>query len=318
MEQPFAQWREGLFLLYTMRQTRHHTHRRTIAVAAWLLLSACSGARRAPAAAPAPPPAAPAPAPAAFAYAPGERQAFFESRATVHVAGDTSAVTDTIVTRLHATFYLAPSTPPETAATPGTLRGTVDSVTIDAGSHATVGTGTPPLAAPIPFTGTVEGGTVRLDVPPDATTDCDSPVGAYLTMAGDLLPSLPARLTPGDSWSDTVTSTSCRGGVVLTTTATHHYVVQDTAALHNDRQVTRVGRTTSYRLSGTGAQAGVPVRVAGDGSGEGELLVDVAAGQLLTTTARSTLNMTFEAVGRVQRVVQDGVQRLVMTVPLEL
>ncbi len=288
MEQPFAQSREGLFLL-----------------------SSCASLVITPTVA-LPPPVAPAPA--AFAYASGERQAFFESRATVRVAGDTSTATDTVVTRLHATFRLAPAAPPGTAATPGTLRGTVDSVTINAGSHASIGAGTPPLAAPIPFTGTVQGGTVHLDIAPSVTTDCDSPAGAYLAMTGDLLPSLPRRLAPGDSWSDTVTSTSCRGGVVLTTTATHHYVVQDTTTIHNDLHATRVARTTSYRISGTGAQAGVPVSVAGEGSGDGELLVDATAGNLLTTTARSTLNMTFEAVGRVQRVVQDGVQRLVITV----
>ncbi len=302
-----------------MHQPSHHPHRRTVAIATWLVsgatVVACGGGRRLPVEVPAPSPAAVAPA--AFAYAPGERKAFFESRATVRVAGDTSTVIDTVVTRLYATFRIVPSIPSATPAAAATLGGSVDSVMIDAGSHASVGSGTPPLAAPIPLAGTVEGGSVRLDIPSAATTDCDSPVGAYLAMTSDLLPSLPPHLAPGDSWSDTVTSTSCRGGVVLTTVATHRYVVQDTAAVHDDRRVTRVARTTSYRLSGTGAQAGVPVRVAGDGTREGELLVDVSAGQLLTTTARSSLNLTFEAVGRVQRVVQDGVQRLVMTVPPE-
>src|SRR5690606_23131321 len=133
-----------------------------------------------------------------------------------------------------------------------------DSVTVVAAGRArATRTPTPPLAAPIPFTGTVDGGAVRLSIPPAAATDCSSPAGAYLAIARDLLPSLPGPLTPGTGWSETVESTSCRGGVVLTTTATHRYVVRDTT-IHEGRPVTRIARTTSYSLAGTGSQAGLP------------------------------------------------------------
>lgn len=273
----------------------------TAALVAVALVAACG---RGPAPAPAPAPTPAAPAPAAFAYAPGELHALFESRATVHVAGDTTTVTDTVVTRLHATLRLTPGDAARTIA------GTVDSVAVVTGRRAGA-TPAPPLAAPIAFTGTVDGGTVRLAIPPAAATDCSSPAGAYLAIARDLLPSLPGRLTPGTDWSETAESTSCRGGVVLTTTATHRYVVLDTT-VRDGSPATRIARTTSYSLTGTGSQAGLPVSVEGRGTGAGELLVDVPGGTLLTTTTHSTLELTFTGAGRVQRVIQDGVQSVTL------
>lgn len=283
------------------RGTTHGRAHLAAALLAATLAAACGGGL-APgtAAAPTPGPApAAAPPAASFAYAPGERQLLFESRATVRVASDTAAATDTVVTRIHATLRMAPG------AARRALTGTLDSATVSAIGAAAVAT--PPLAAPIEFHGTVEGGTVRVAIPSDAATDCSSPAGAFLAVARDLLPSLPARLVPGASWSETVTTTSCRGGVVLTTTADHRYVVQDSIAL-DGRSAVRIARATTYRVTGAGAQAGVPVQVQGDGTGEGELRVDVSAGELLTTTARSTLRLTFSGAGRTQSVVQEGVQ----------
>lgn len=267
-----------------------------------VLLTACGGGT---APGPVPVPAPAAPEAAVFTYAPGELHALFESRATVRVAGDTSAVSDTVVTRLRATLRLA------SGPVPRAMTGTVDSVTVLA-DRRTGATTAPRLPLPLALAGTVVGGTVRLSIPPDAAADCSSPAGAYLAIARDLLPSLPDRLTPGTGWSDTVATTSCRGGVVLTTTATHRYVVRDTTVL-NGRPVTRIARTTLYRLAGRGSQAGLAVSVEGEGTGDAEIVVDVAAGELVSTTARSTLGMTFDAAGRVQRVVQEGVQSVTLS-----
>lgn len=297
---------EGCFFSGMRHSLTRHRGRALAAAGPLLaaaLATACGGGLTP---SPAPTPAAVA-APSLFVYAPGERHALFEGRATVRVAGDTSAVTDTVVTRLYATLRLT------AGSTARSISGTVDSVAVASTGRAAPGSPPlPSLPAPLGFAGTVDGGTVRVSIPPAAAADCASPAGTYLTIARDLLPSLPARLPSGASWSETVAATSCRGGVVLTTTATHRYTVRDTTS-HAGRLVTRIARTTSYRLSGEGAQAGVPVKVDGEGSGEGELLVDVAAGELLTTIARSTLNLSFSAAGRVQRVVQDGVQSVTLS-----
>ena len=200
------------------------------------------------------------------------------------------------------------------------LRGSVESVTVESLGGYAAGSTQPdsvprqPLTSPVFFTGTVEGGVVSIPPIPQFVGDCSSPAGAYMAQVTTLLPSFPGPLTQGASWTDTTTTTSCRGGVTLTTTAINSYRVAGESGA-----TTTVARTTSYRVTGTGSQAGEQVTVSGEGSGSGELLVDVPEGRVLDVQGTARLNLIFEGAGRRQEVIQETGQRLTLAplTPLE-
>lgn len=317
----------------TRRRPCHRIPRRALQTAlacatVLIALGACGRGGPTPAPPPEPLPAPVAPLPAGtFAYSPGTFQVTLESRSVVRVAPDTSAErqgivsgatagsapntvppgpgSDTVVTRIRAILDLPPGS--------GTLllRGSVDSVTVQSLGGSTAGSTQPdstprqPLTSPLFFTGTVDGGVVSIPPIPQLADDCSSPAGAYLAQATALLPSLPVPLAPGATWTDTTTNRSCRGGVALTTTAINSYSVAGESGA-----TTTVARTTRYRLTGAGSQAGQQVSVSGEGSGSGELLVDVPGGRVLTTRGSATLRLTFEGAGRRQEVMQETEQRL--------
>ena len=266
-------------------------------VAAALSLAAC-GSGLHPSSEPRPQPAAATPAPvASFAYSPGTVRARLDSRATIRVEGDTTPP-DTAVTELYVTLVLGEGA----GARP--LIGVVDSVLAGGGGRPVAML---PVPAPLRFEGTVEGGAVRVPRPAATATDCSSPAGSILAIARELLPTLPPDLSTGRQWTETVATTSCRGGVVLTTTAVHEYRVAGAAGAGAPVRITR---STRYRLAGNGSQAGEPVTAVGQGSGTGELLVAPVAGRLLGLTTHSTIDITFTGGGRTQHVVQDGRQEL--------
>lgn len=294
-------------------------------------LGACGRGGPAPAPPPEPLPAPVVPLPAGtFAYSPGILQVALESRSVVRVAPDTSMErrgvvsgatagsapntvppgpgSDTVVTRMYATLDL----PPGSGAL--LLRGSLDSVTVQSLSGRTAGSIQPdstprqPLTSPLFFTGTVDGGVVSIPPIPQLADDCSSPAGAYLAQATALLPSLPVPLVPGATWTDTTSTTGCRGGVVLTTTAISSYrVVSDSGA------AITVAHTTRYQLAGTGSQAGQQVGVSGEGRGSGELLADVPGGRVLSARGSAMLRLTFDGAGRRQEVIQETGQRLTIT-----
>lgn len=298
-------------------------------------LGACGGGSTPPTPIPEPvaEPVTPLPA-GTFAYAPGALQVVLESRSVVRVAPDSSAEgqgivsgatdgsapnivppgpgSDTVIARLHATLDMP-------SGSGSILRGSVDSVTVQSLGGYTAGSTQPdsiprqPLTSPVFFTGTVEGGVVVIPPIPQFANDCSSPTGSYLAQVTTLLPSFPGPLTQGSIWTDTTSTASCRGGVTLTTTAINSYEVTGVSGA-----TTTVTRTTSYRVAGTGNQAGQQVAVSGEGSGNGEILVDVPGGRILDVQGTARLNLTFEAAGRRQEIIQETGQRLTVAAPTPL
>jgi hypothetical protein len=96
----------------------------------------------------------------------------------------------------------------------------------------------------------------------------------------------------GDSWSDTVASTVCRGGVAVTTTAVRQYVVRSLSP-YAGSQALEVERTASLVVAGTGTQFGQSVSVSGQGTGTMTLFLDLAGGGLLGGTGESAASVTF-------------------------
>ena len=269
--------------------------RRPATLALLLLAAAACGPGLEPSATPTPaaPPAAPpdptppAAAAAAFAYGPGTETFVVERRATVEVTGDTGLATDTVVTTAVVRVSLAATR----------LAGTVDSFAVAGGARV------PPAPAPVlplPFAGLVEGGRVTIDASGDEAAVC-RPDAAALAAAGELYPFVVARPV-GAEWADTVMSEGCRGGVRLTTVAVHRYRAARQA--QDGPPLLRVERTTELSVRGAGRMARTPVTAEGSGTGQGTFLLDPAAGRLLEGRTATTLQLTVDVAGRVERATQ--------------
>lgn len=222
-----------------------------------------------------------------------------ESRATVRVASDTAMAQDTVSTTAWLRYRIGDG------ASSRPLEVTVDSVLRSGGARMP---GPAALAHGVRFTGSIVGERVELAADSASVADCSSPAGALQALARDVLPSIPARLAPGARWEESVTSTSCRGGAVLTTLSRHRYEVPRDGQEGVTR--IRIRRNTEIRISGSGAIGAESIVAHGEGEGAGELIVDRAAGRVVESSARSRIELTFVALGQEQRVTQEGEQRM--------
>ena len=268
------------------------------ATSALLLLAAAAacGPGLEPSATPAPArpaPASPDPAPtlpaaAAFAYGPGTETFVVERRATVEVAADGGVATDTVVSTALVRISLAATR----------LAGMVDSFTVAGPSRVPAA---PAPTLPLPFAGTVDGGRVTIDPSGDAAAVC-RPDAAVLAAVGELYPYVPAS-PAGARWADTVVAEGCRGGVRMTTVAVHRYRAERQAQ-DGAPPLLRVERETDLSVRGAGRMARVAVTAEGAGTGRGTFLLDPAAGRLLEGRTETTLELTVDAAGRVERATQ--------------
>ena len=291
--------------------------------AAALLLAAgaaACGPRMEPRTTPTPPeapnpparPVVPETAPS-FHYAAGESAYLLETRAAIRVAGDTTAGEDTLRTTLRVRYAL------EGEGVARRITGLVDSVAVQSGGRIPAPLDSAPL--PVRFAGELLAGRVTLapiPVLPPATPmaptpsepvppgEC-SPAAALVASARVLFPSFPLPLGDGARWTDTVTTTTCRGGVRLTTTAVHHYTV-DGEASYAGQPSRRVDRVSELTVSGEGRQAREQVTTSGSGTERTVFHLDPMAGRILYGTSETTLDLTFTAGRLVQRVAQHSRQ----------
>jgi hypothetical protein len=260
------------------------------ATAAALLVAACASGSGGPAVTPPPttvpatPPGAPAPAPIPVRpYTSGSPTYVITTTASVRVEGDTTAVAaETVETTLLARMLL------ERAGSRLFVSGAIDSFTVR-GSGRLNGA---PLAGPVRFHG--EGTTFGklMTFVPDLPVSCDSPAEALVAVARDLIVPLPDRVTIGSTWRDTVTSTICRGGIPLTTTAVRQYEAR-ALATYAGTEALELARTTELTVTGSGTQYGQSVSVTGQGSGSAALFVDLAGGGLVRSMGETTVMVTF-------------------------
>jgi hypothetical protein len=296
-----------------------HPTRAVLALALAAAATAC-GPRVEPRITPMPPeealptrPVLPAEAPS-FHYGEGESAYLLQTRSTIRVTGDTTAGEDTLTTTIRVHYTLDPD-----GAVVRQLTGTIDSVAVRSGGHIPAPLDSAPL--PVAFDGVLQGGRVTLapiPVMPPATPmaptpvepvqpgEC-SPAAALVASARVLFPSFPLPLGDGARWTDPVTTTSCRGGVRLTTSAVHHYTVEG-AASYAGLPSRRVDRVSELTLSGEGRQARERVTTSGSGTERTVFHLDPAAGRILYGTSETTLDLTFTAGRLVQHVSQHSRQ----------
>lgn len=127
----------------------------------------------------------------------------------------------------------------------------------------------------------------------DATTSCENATDPLSAAAMSLFVVLPDGISPNESWSDTVSTVTCRGRMPLMTTAIRHYTaVTDTVwkgreALVLQRHDSLDVRSSPDSNADSSADTTDTMDAAGSGRGEFTLYVDPRSGVLLKSTGTS-------------------------------
>jgi hypothetical protein len=231
------------------------------------------------------------------------------SRATVQFLGDSSVKPDTLETAV-VIHYDASWTGAGLDFT-----GTVQ-------SHVTAASARLRQAAgesldPVPFRATVDtgAGKVRLlgDSAETAPT-CPSPHAGALAAARQYLASIPRTLAPGATWTDTVSATSCRGEIPVTTTA----VRQFTVALEHPPSgppAIVVSHLSTITLHGEVARRGRTVALNGTGNRQYEDRYDAFTGVLKSRDARMDVDLSVGVAGAESRLHEHIAERVIPMTP---
>jgi hypothetical protein len=189
------------------------------------------------------------------------------------------------------------------------LTGTVDSFAVNTGGGAAGGAPSATrqlLPQPLHFNAQLDSSGALRSFTADRVDDCTSPAGALLVAARDLFVALPPRPAVGERWTDSTSSTVCRGDIPVTTKTLQRYeVVQSDSAL-------RVRRTSNITVAGTGTQRGVQVTISGAGNATAELEFDAVRGVFTGSTGDYEAQLQFQAGTATQPFVQRVRQRVVL------
>lgn len=140
---------------------------------------------------------------------------------------------------------------------------------------------------------------------------CDL-AAATATRARQLIPTLPANMNAGESWTDSTTTDGCRGSVPATSHVVHTYtVLSDTTfaglpALH-------VHRDDVIAASGEGAAGQHRILLSATGVGNAELFFDVSTGRFLGSDGVQNSKVDVNTSGRTTRFLQRVTERVALT-----
>jgi len=200
--------------------------------------------------------------------------------------------------------------------TPGTFTYLIDDSTRVTGVPDTT-----PAHSVAPLMGSVvvqiaPGGVAQPVTPalPDSTAPCDSTTRPLALRAATIIPTLPPMLTAGATWSDSSTSSGCRGPVLATVVTRSRYVVAGGTSFGGARAVL-VQRVDSLVVTGDGSDGQHRIHIAGVGHGSSDLFLDPARGLLLHATGNQDVTLDVTTSGRTSRFLQHTDQRATLVSP---
>jgi hypothetical protein len=249
-----------------------------------------------------------------LAYAAGAFTYDVTSEASIELLRDSTFVrptslVDTLLTTASLSYQIAGE------GADRLVTGAVDSFTVR--STGLVPGAREPYAAAIPFRATLLGGrmpaqfTPASPVPqppaPPADSACVAPDAPLIALAREVLVPLPFSVAPGHAWQDTVSTTTCRAGIPVTTTTVRSYRVVGPGERDGAPALT-VSRATQITMTGQGTPGGQTVTVTGGGQGAGALFLDVAGGRYLGGTDSSTVELAISNGLQTRRFVQQARQ----------
>ena len=115
-----------------------------------------------------------------------------------------------------------------------------------------------------------------------------------------LLPPVPLELREGVRWQRRQVYAVCQGSIPVRVERTDSYVVTGRAQQIAGTGVT-LTRSSSFAYSGSGVERQHNVRITGSGSGQATLILDAAAGRLLSANEESASEIDITASGRTRR-----------------
>jgi hypothetical protein len=209
----------------------------------------------------------------------------------VSLAGDTTASSLPLGRTVLYTVAIAPVEPAVPDGPAFQLTGSVDSVTVTIPERIptpTAGSNSKPH-----FQGAIATDGHVLSLSSNATTSCTNATDPLSAAAALLFVALPGGVSPAQSWTDTVTSITCRGRMPLITTATRQYrAITDT--VWQGQPALLIARTDSLAIrsradsaadsAGVGHDSTDVMEATGSGRGEFTLYVDPRTGVLFEAT----------------------------------
>ena len=159
-----------------------------------------------------------------------------------------------------------------------------DSISLTTGGGTSVS-----IAAAMPLTFQIDQPTSRVTVDNATNSTCDQDVTQHSPFLGtEVLPNIqPQFATP---WVDTSTTTTCRGGVLLTLIRVATYAPLDTT-----NNTYRILRSTQLTMNGVGHQWNQQVNVRGQGAATDTLYLSGSPLRLQQITGGSYLRLQFHA-----------------------
>lgn len=266
-----------------------------------ILLSAClpGGSRR-------PSPSLPAPAPIGtvlntqgpwrVGLPTGFEKVVIINHAIVVVSGETGVRSDTLQSTLGASYSW-------TSGATRKVDGQLTDYRVAAGpAVAAVPAG---LQLTRPFSASAHRGAMVFTLPSESTA-CSDPALSALQGLQDAWPSLPAILTLGMEWTDTVHTLSCPDRVPLRGESVRRFQVRRAEIQEGSRVVVIIERSARGRLTGEGEQFGEKIAIAGESSGTMIYTFDPLTGRFVRATGNSALSFSLKSSRRNQSVRQNS------------
>ncbi|MGI9078620.1 MAG: hypothetical protein ACR2G6_15015 [Gemmatimonadaceae bacterium] len=218
----------------------------------------------------------------AFRYALGTRTYEISSEARIRLASDTVPQSETV--RISALVTL---TFEATSDSLLAVAGSVSHYEVFRGAAIPAPDSTPPSTASFHAAITLAGKVVSF-VGDTAGCNLQEPL---LAVAQRAIIATPGTLDAGARWSDSVSTTVCRGGTPITTGAVRDYEVE-ARELTNGAPVARVRRRETFTLAGSSSLNGRHVAIMGRGSSDAVLKFDLVRGLFLGEDGTSETALT--------------------------
>lgn len=252
------------------------------------------------------PPAVPAPLPAPVQQPPSVRDALEAPWSIARPAGSfahTLRLTSYLVSRVDSvertdssSTVVVVSWSRLAGAEPARLSGLV--TTYVTGNATEAPAPVPGLLLPLPFSAVDAQGARQARFDAASSASC-SPAAAVLQPLRELFVSVPSRLAPGTSWSDSAVYAICRDSIPLTVHSSRTFRVVG-AERRGELVVVLVDRTSAVTLRGEGTQFGEPLSIAAEGSGSMRLALSRESGSILDARGDAELHMTMRGRRRSQ------------------
>ena len=187
-------------------------------------------------------------------------------------------------------------------------------VTVVADSFATTTQGrigsVQPVQLPVKISGVSTEGGFKVEGQAPAAR-CDPVASTLVSDLRNLLPALPAQLTPGISWSDSIQTSSCQAGIPITVNLRRTFFVSGEAR-GEGRPSLVILRTDTITARGEGSQLQHRVALQAEGTGRATYHFDPAIGKVVQLTTGQDLNLAFTASSRTTRFRETSQQEFLL------